>query len=71
MRLQDARRQNKVRKLIEMFEKHQHKEQLIPQRHESKARDQQVQRGTTTITRRHEPNRDLRTLQEFCKASMS
>ena len=39
----------------------------VPWRHESKAGDQQVQRGITTITRRHEPNRDLRTLREFCK----
>ena len=29
MKLQDARRQNKVTKLIEMFEKHQHKEQFL------------------------------------------
>ena len=29
VKLQDARRQNKVTKLIEMFEKHQHKEQLL------------------------------------------
>ena len=38
VKLQDARRQNNVTKLIEMFEKHQHKEQC-PQRHESKAGD--------------------------------
>ena len=29
MKLQDARRQNNVTKLIEMFEKHQHKEQFL------------------------------------------
>ena len=70
VKLQDARRQNNVTKLIEMFEKHHHKAQFR-HRHESKAGDQQVQRGVTTITRRHEPNRDLRTLREFRKISMS
>ena len=30
-----------------------------------------VQWGITTITRRYEPNRDLRTLQVFCKTSLS
>ena len=29
MKLQDARRQNNVTKLIDMFEKHQHKEQFL------------------------------------------
>ena len=29
MKLQDARRQNDVTKLIEMFEKHQHEEQFL------------------------------------------
>ena len=29
MKLQDARRQNNFTKLIEMFEKHQHKEQFL------------------------------------------
>ena len=33
-----------------------------------KAGDQQVQRGITTIT---EPHKDLRTLREFSKTSMS
>ena len=65
VKLQDARRQSNVTKLIEMFEKQQQKEQFL--KHESKARDQQVQGGITKITRRHEPNRDLRTLREFCK----
>ena len=37
----------------------------IPERHESKAGVQQVQRGITTITRRHEPHRDLRILQNI------
>ena len=42
----------------------------IPQRHEPKAGDQRVQRGVTTITCRHEPHRDLRTLRKFWKTSM-
>ena len=43
----------------------------ILQRHESKAGDEQVQRGITTITSLREPHRDLRNLWEFCKTSMS
>ena len=70
VKLQDARRQNNVTKLVEMFETHQHEEQII-ERHESKAGDQQVQRGITKITRGHQPHRDLRTLWEFCTISMS
>ena len=69
VKLQDARRQNKVTKLIEMSENISIWNNAL--RHESKVGDQQVQRGSTTITRRHEPNRDLRTLREFCKTSMS
>ena len=70
VKLQDARRQDNVTKLIEMFEKHEHKEQFLKDLSQ-KAGDQQVRRGITTITRRHEPHRDLRTLREFRKTSMS
>ena len=45
--------------LIEMFEKHQHKEQFL----EDMSQKQEIR----TIARRHEPHRDLRTLREFCK----
>ena len=68
VKMQDARRQNNVTKLIEMFEKN-IGIRTIPYKHDSKAGDQQVQRGISTITRRHEPHRDLRifarTLQNF------
>ena len=69
VKLQVARRQNNVRKLTDVRETS--AQGTIPQRHESKAGDQQVQRGVTTIIRRHEPHRDLRILREFCKTSMS
>ena len=55
---------------LKMFEKHQHKEQFF----KDMSQKQEIikdQRGITTITRWHEPNRDLRTLREFCKTSMS
>ena len=70
VKVQDARRQNNVTKLIEMIEKHHHEGQFLEDMSQ-KARDQQVQRGITTITRRHEVSRDLRTLREYCKTSMS
>ena len=57
VKLQDARRQHNVTKLIEMFERHEHKEQFLKDMSQ-KAGDQQVQRGVTTIICRHEPNRD-------------
>ena len=69
VKLQDAPRQNNGTKLIEMFEKHQHKEQFLKDMNQTG--DQQVQRGITNITRRHELNRDLRTLREFFKKKKS
>ena len=70
LNMQDARRQNNVTKLIEMFEKHQHKEQF----HKDMSQKQEINKfseESQQITRRHEPHRDLRTLREFCKTSMS
>ena len=69
VKLQDARRQNNSTELIEMLEKHRHKEPLfedMSQRQEIKFSEESQQ-----ITRRHGPDRDLRTWREFCKTSMS
>ena len=70
VKLQDARRQKNVTKLIEMFEKHRHKEQFL----KVTSQKQEINRfseESPKITRRHESNRDLRTLQEFCNTTMS
>ena len=66
VKLQDARRQNNSTNLSRCS-----RNISIRNNSLSKAGDPQVQREITTITRRHEPHRDLRTLREFCKTSMS
>ena len=56
--LQDARRQNKVTKLIEMFERHQHKEQFLndmSQKQETSRLSEESQKNC----RRHEPDRAI------------
>ena len=56
--------------MIEMFEKHQHKEQFL----KDMSQKQEINRFSEVsqkITRRHEPHRDLRTLREFSETSMS
>ena len=70
VKLQDARRQNNVTKLLEMFEKHQHEEQFLKdmsQKQEINRFSEESQKNAA----RYGPDRDLRTLREFCKTSLS
>ena len=63
VKLQDARRHNFVTKLIEMLEKHPHKEQFT-KRHESKKQKINTFR-VTKITRRYESSKFARILHNF------
>ena len=60
---QDTNRKDKVKKLIEKFESHQHKESFLD------ANDQQVQQRIAGA-RRHEQHRDIRALRNFFQKTM-
>ena len=62
---QDVKRQNKVKKLIEMFERHLHKQQFLQDLSQTQ-KINRFQRRIAENTCRYEPHRDLRTLGKFC-----
>ena len=70
VKLQDARRQNNVTKLIEMFEKHQRKEQLfkdVSQKQEINKFSEKSQQLLADMNH----TEIFETLRELCKTSMS
>ena len=69
VKLRDARRQNNVTKLMDMFEKHQHKEQFLKDMsHKQEINKSSEESQQLLIDMNH---RNLGTLREFCKTSMS
>ena len=66
---QDTSRQKKVKKLIEKFEKHKHKESFLQDLNQTE--DQQVQQRIEGFYRRLEQHRDLRIVRKFFQTAMS
>ena len=67
---QNTTRENEVKRLIEKFENHKHKESFS-QDFEPDAEDQQVQQRIAGLDRRLEQHRDLRTMRKFFQTAMS
>ena len=67
---QDTMRENNIMKLIEKFEKHQHKESYLKDL-KPDAEDQQNEQRIAGTDRRHEQHRDLQTLRKFFQSAMS
>ena len=71
VKLQDARRQNNVTKLIEMFEKkHRHKKQFLKDTSQKQEINRFSEESQQFLVDMNSTD-NLRTLRELCKTSMS
>ena len=67
MKLEDARRQNNVTKLIEMFEKHQHEEQFL----EDMSQKQEINKFSEDSQQELADNEPHREILELCEGATS
>ena len=67
---QDTTRENKVKKLIEKFENHKHKESFLQDLSQTQ-KINKFSKESQDLNRRLEQHRDLRTLRKFFQTAMS